>query len=109
MLNKILLILVAFFGLVAIVFGFWIWLQGQRIDSLKTAKNVLQANNNLLITRLEREHNDAMEISRKNQELENLAKRAVSFDWYRDISSDELILWLRENAVRVQGSRTTAD
>lgn len=109
MLNKILLILVAFFGIVATLLIFWVYLQGQRIDSLKTAKNTLQANNNLLLTRLEREHNDALEISRKNRELENLAKRAVGFDWNTDISNDELVLWLHENAVRVQGSRTRAD
>ena len=109
MLNKLITIIACFFAILAGCLIFWCRLQADRIDSLKSAKNTLQANNNLLITRLEREHNDALEISRKNKELEDLAKRAVGFDWNRDISGDGVILCLHENAIRVQGSRKTTD
>ena len=109
MLNKILTILACFLGVVAAILLLWVYLQGQRIDSLKTAKNTLEMNNNLLITRLEREHNDKMELSRKQKELENLAKHSVSFDWNRDISGDELVLWLHKNAVQVQRDRARTD
>lgn len=109
MMNKILLFLACFLGVTVIILGFLYNLQSGRIDSLETSNMGLQTNNNFLIKKIEREHNDALEISRKNRELENLAKRAVGFDWNTDISNDELVLWLHENAVRVQGSRTRAD
>lgn len=109
MLNKIFIFLACFFAILAVCLFFWVNIQGKRIDSLKTAKNTLEANNNLLLTRLEREHNDKVELGRKNQELENLAKHSVDFDWNRDISSDGVVLWLHENAIRVQGNRKRAD
>jgi hypothetical protein len=109
MLNKILLFLACFFGCTTMIIGFLYNLQSGRIDSLETSNMGLQTNNNFLIKKIEREHNDKVEISRKNQELENLAKRSVGFDWNRDISSDELVLWLHENAVRVQRDRARAD
>lgn len=109
MLNKILLFLACFFGVLAVILVFWCNLQSGRIDSLKTSNTGLQTNNNFLIKKIEREHNDKVEISRKYEELENLAKHSVNFDWNTDISSDEPTLWLRENAIRVQRDRTRAD
>ncbi len=109
MLNRIILFFACFFGVLAVVCIFWINIQGKRIDSLKSAKTMLESNNNFLIKKIEREHNDKVELSRKQKELENLAKRSVGFDWDRDISSDELVLWLRENAVQVQRDRARAD
>lgn len=109
MLNRIALILACFFGCTTMIIGFLYNLQSGRIDSLETSNTSLQANNNFLIKKVEREHNDKMELGRKNQELESLAKHSVDFDWNRDISRDELVLWLRENAVRVSGSRARAD
>lgn len=106
---KIKVILAIFFAFLVGVLSFWIYLQGKQIKSLKDAKNTLEMNNNMLITRLEREHNDKLEISRKNQELESLAKRSVGFDWTRDISNDELVLWLHKNAVQVQRDRARTD
>ena len=109
MLNKILLCLACFFGVTVIILGFLYNLQSGRIDSLETSNMGLQTNNNFLIKKIEREHNDKVEISRKYEELENLAKRSVNFDWNTDISSDEPTLWLRENAIRVQRDRARAD
>ena len=109
MMNKILLFLACFFGCTAAILGFLYNLQSGRIDSLETSNMGLQTNNNFLIKKIEREHNDKVEISRKYEELENLAKRSVNFDWNTDISSDEPTLWLRENAIRVQRDRARAD
>lgn len=109
MINKILLFVACFFGVTAVILGFLYNLQSGRIDSLETSNIGLQTNNNFLIKKIEREHNDKVEISRKYEELENLAKRSVNFDWNTDISSDEPTLWLRENAIRVQRDRARAD
>ena len=109
MLNKILLFLACFFGVTVIILGFLYNLQSGRIDSLETSNMGLQTNNNFLIKKIEREHNDKVEISRKYEELENLAKRSVNFDWSADISNDEPTLWLRENAIQVQRDRARAD
>lgn len=109
MLNRIIQFLALFFGILVVCLLFWINIQDKRINSLETSKKVLESNTNFLIKKVEREHNDKMELGRKNQELESLAKHSVDFDWSRDISRDELVLWLRENAVRVQGSRARAD
>ena len=58
MLNKILLFLACFFGCTTMVIGFLYNLQSGRIDSLETSNTSLRANNNLLIKKLEKEHND---------------------------------------------------
>lgn len=109
MLNRIIQFLALFFCCTTVIIGFLYNLQSGRIDSLETSNTSLRTNNNFLIKKVEREHNDKMELGRKNQELESLAKHSVDFDWSRDISRDELVLWLRENAIRVQGSRARAD
>lgn len=109
MLNRIVLILACFFAILSgVLLGVYKY-QSKRIDTLETAKTTLQANNQLLISKMKRAYDDKVELGRKNQELESLAKRSVGFDWNRDISSDELVLWLHENAVRVQGNRARAD
>lgn len=109
MFNRTIQFLALFLGILVACLLFWVNIQGKRINSLEASKKVLESNANFLIKKVEREHNDKMELGRKNQELESLAKHSVDFDWNRDISRDELVLWLRENAVRVQGSRARAD
>lgn len=109
MVARIKLILAVFLLVGVLVLLFWVNMQSKQIKTLRDAKNTLEMNNNVLISRLEREHNDKVELGRKNQELENLAKHSVSFDWNRDISGDELVLWLHKNAVQVQRARARAD
>ena len=109
MLNKILLFVACFFAILAGILIFMYKIQGWELTNVRADNTTLQSNNNLLITRLEREHNDKLEISRKQKELEDLAKHSVDFDWDRDISSDVISLWLRENAIRVQRDRARAD
>lgn len=109
MLNRISLFLACFFAILAGVLIFMYKIQGWELTNVRADNTTLQNNNNLLITRLEREHNDKVELGRKNQELESLAKHSVGFDWNRDISNDELVLWLHENAVQVQRDRARAD
>lgn len=109
MFTRIKLVLAVFLAILVGVLIFWNILVRAENKSLKTAKTVLESNNQLLISKMKRAYDDKVEYSRKAQELEDLAKRAVNFDWHRDISNDELILWLHENAIRVQGSRARAN
>lgn len=87
----------------------WADIQSKRIDSLKDAKNTLQANNELLIKNIRRSYNDKMEISRKYEELEKMAKSDSYFDWNHDISHTDVVKFLHENSNRVQGIRTRTD
>lgn len=93
MLNKILLFLACFFGVLALVCIFWINIQGKRIDTLKTAKTMLESNNNLLIKKLEKEHNDKVEVSRTNELLRKQIKADKSgFDWHYNLESNPVLL-----------------
>ena len=107
--NKLLMYVACFFAILAGVLIFMYKIQGWELTNVRADNTTLQSNNNLLITRLEREHNDKVELGRKNKELENLAKSVVDFDWNRDISSDVVVLWLHDNALQVQGNRKRAD
>lgn len=93
MLNKILVFLACFFGATAIILGFWCNLQSGRIDSLKSAKTMLESNNNLLIKKLEKEHNDKVEIGRRAEEIEKAIKADKSgFDWNYDLSANPVLV-----------------
>ena len=90
---KIKLILGCF--LVALIGGllFVVSYQSHKIDTLKTAKNVLEANNQVLLNRLEKEHNDKLEISKKNKQLKaTIDNYKGDFDWRANISSDPVLL-----------------
>ena len=93
-----------FFVFIIVIGVFVINLQRKEINSLKGEKSVLMANNNLLIDKLKRSYNDQMELSRKNKELEKLAKSDTGFDWYADISNSPVVVKLRENAIRLSGN-----
>lgn len=109
MLNRIALFFAYFFGVLAVVCIFWINIQGKRIDSLESSKKMLESNTNFLIKRVEREHNDKVELSSKYEKLKQMAKADTDFDWSADISRSDVVMWLRKNAVRVSGSRARAD
>ena len=74
-------------------------------DRLAVAEN----NTELLKKTLEREHNDKIEISKRNEELEAAAKADTSFDWYADISNTDVVKQLRANAIRLQNDRARSD
>ena len=87
------LIIACFFALLIGGLFFWIYIQNQKIDSLERAKNTLEANNNLLLNRLEREHNDKLEVSRKNEELKAKINNDKSgFDWHYNLNSNPVLL-----------------
>lgn len=93
MLNKILLFIACFFGVLAVVCIFWINIQGKRIDSLKSAKTMLESNNNLLIKKLEKEHNDKLEVSRRATEIEKAIKADKSgFNWNYNLESNPVLV-----------------
>lgn len=93
MLNKILLFLACFLGVTVIILGFLYNLQSGRIDSLETSNTSLQANNNFLIKKLEKEHNDKLEVSRTNELLRKQIKADKSgFDWHYNLESNPVLL-----------------
>lgn len=99
---KIKLILACvFIALVVILLGI-ITYQSNRIDTLKTAKNGLEANNQLLINKMKRAYDDKMEISRKIEQLESMAKNDANFDWSFDISNSDVVKFLRENSGQIR-------
>lgn len=107
--NKILLIVIAFLLIIII----WIqWGSNHKSNEIKELQNKLTVavqNEDMYKKKLEREHNDRVEISKRNEELEAAAKADASFDWYADISNTDIVKQLRENAIRVSGSRTRPD
>lgn len=93
MLNKILLFLACFFGCTTMIISFLYNLQSGRIDSLETSNTHLQAINNLLIKKLEKEHNDKLEVSRRAEEIEKAIKKDTSgFDWNYDLSANPVLV-----------------
>lgn len=91
--NKILLILACFFAILSgVLIGVYKY-QSKRIDTLQEAKITLEANNNLLINRLEKEHNDKVEVSRTNELLRKQIKAdKTGFDWNYDLTSNPVLL-----------------
>ena len=97
MLNKILLFLACFFGCTTMVIGFLYNLQSGRIDSLETSNTSLRANNNLLIKKLEKEHNDKLEVSRRAEEIEKAIKKDTSgFNWDYDLSANPVLATFKQ-------------
>lgn len=107
--NKILLILACFLAILAFFLFGWSTYQSKRIKSLETAKTSLEANNQLLISKMKRAYDDKVELGRKIDKLQALAKADSDFDWSRDISGSIVVGWLRENADSVQRARARAD
>lgn len=107
--NKILLILACFFAILVVLLFGWSTYQSKRIKSLETAKTSLEANNQLLISKMKRAYDDKVELGRKIDKLQALAKTDSDFDWSRDISNSLVVGWLRENADSIQRARARTD
>lgn len=91
--NRIVLFIACFFAILAGALIFWIRLQSNRIDTLQAAKTTLEANNNLLINRLEKEHNDKLELSKRTAEIEEAIKKDTSgFDWNYNLSDNSVLV-----------------
>lgn len=91
--NRIVLFLACFFAILSGVLIGVNKYQSKRIDTLQEAKITLQANNNLLINRLEKEHNDKVEVSRTNELLRKQIKAdKTGFDWNYDLSANPVLL-----------------
>ena len=99
--NKILLIIAVIFAAVAVILFEWCNYQSKKIDALTASKTNLEANNNLLISKMKREYNDKIELSKKIEKLEELSKLDAGFDWNADISNTLIVGFLRENANKV--------
>lgn len=87
------LILACFFAFVVGCLILLVSYQSKRINALQAAKITLQANNNLLINRLEKEHNDKVEVSRTNEQLRKQIEADKSgFDWHYNLESNPVLL-----------------
>lgn len=83
------LILAAVIG----VLIFWGVLQSNEIKSLREAKNTLEANNNLLVGRIRKEHADKLELSKRQKELEDAINSDTSgFDWDYNLTTNRVLL-----------------
>lgn len=100
--NKILLILSGILLFAAVILFEMYNYQTKKVDALQEQKNTLLSNNGLLSSKLEREHNDKIELSEKVEKLEELAKIDTSFNWSADISNTLIVKQLRENANKVR-------
>lgn len=97
MVAKIKLILAVFLLVGVLVLLFWINVQSKQIKTLRDAKNTLEANNNLLINRLEKEHNDKLEVDRRAKEIEKAIKKDTSgFNWHYDLSTNPVLVTFKQ-------------
>ena len=54
---------------------------------------MLESNNNLLIKKLEKEHNDKLEVSRRAEEIEKAIKSDTSgFNWDYDLFTNPVLV-----------------
>ena len=93
MLNRVVLFVACFLALVAVLLFVWCSIQSNRIKSLQALKTSLEANNNILINRLEKEHNDKVELGKRTEELEKAIMADTSgFNWDYDLSANNVLL-----------------
>lgn len=93
MLNRI----VAFIGvflLVGVILACCvISYQSKRIDALLDAKNSLESNNQLLINKLKKEHNDKLELDKRAKAIEEAIRKDTSgFNWNYDLSGNSVLV-----------------
>lgn len=100
--NKILLWAIVFLGLATAVLTFRLSISEKRVQALEELQAVLISNNNILIAKMEKEHNDKIELIGKFEELESLAKKDPTFDWNADISNSDVVIRLRKNANKIR-------
>lgn len=85
---------IAMFLIAVACFGvFWLYMQSNEIKSLRGDNNRLKSNNDVLINRLTKEHEDKVLLSERQKELENAIKSGKSnFNWNYDFSNDYVVL-----------------
>lgn len=96
--NRILLISIA---VLAVAFGLACFVavyRGNTIDSLNERVGTLSANVETLIKGREKDHADKVELAKRNEELEQDAKKDTScFTWTTDISTSPVVMRLRKD------------
>lgn len=85
-------ILAAFFS---VMYGFY---YKDKSNTLEMKNNALSANNELLIRKVKKSYEDTLEISKRNAELEEMAKQDKDvFNWNTDISNSAIVQRLRKD------------
>ena len=96
--NKIFL---SVFCITSVAFCIAIFIAVQRGNTIKTQEekiNNLSANVEILINRSKKDHEDKVELAKRNEELEQEARKDVScFTWVTDISDSPVVQRLRQN------------
>lgn len=96
--NKIVKIYALIATIIAIVFYLLYVYNTNKIDGLEEKITELSTSLNSYKTKLEKEHDDKVELDRRNKELEKKAKIATNFNWYTDIFYDPVVVELREQS-----------
>lgn len=96
--SKIYTIIVVFLGLVASWYVIKDIHSQNTILSLQTENNALRGNNSFLEKRIEKERQDALEVSERNQEMEQAAKLDKSFNWNLRLPSGTILNRLHEDS-----------
>lgn len=84
--------ILAFFLGSSVIFGFLAYYYHNRADSYCELWKNTQANNEYLIKQREKDIADTLEVSKRNEELEELAKKSSESCWNRVIPADDSIL-----------------
>lgn len=73
--------------------------RGRQIDLLEAQKKALNGNINYLEAEIEKRNQKELDVDIRIRELEEAAEKAAAlggFDWNRDISSDPVVIQLKE-------------
>ena len=84
--------LLAIFLVLSVVLGFMAYYYHNRADSYCELWKNTKANNDYLIKQREKDIADTLEVSKRNEELEDLAKKSSESCWNRVVPADDSVL-----------------
>jgi len=93
MVSKITTFLAVFFGVLVVVLLIMYKSQGKELTHVRADNTALQANNNLLVKKLEKEHNDKLEFSKRAEEIEKAIQADSSgFNWNYNLADNPVLV-----------------
>lgn len=96
--NKILKLYATGVTIIALVFYFFFVYNKGQIEKLKYDNQELSTRLETYKNKLEKEHNDKVELNKRNKNLEEKAKNSPDFNWYANIFDDPVVVELRKQA-----------
>lgn len=88
-------IAIGIIAVLGVVLGFYVFkdIRNQtKITALSTENNALRGNLNFMEKEIERRNRNAVEVSKRNQELEEMAKHSSEPCWHRVIPANDTVL-----------------